>query len=214
MHYKKLLEAHKVYYSSGEGVWYYDEYMKEKNWHAWEKPELPVIEIMKLFGFILSWDPHFEGVLGKFKQAYEEIDPVIRSLKQEGIENINLRDEKVERNIREVFEKVANCALKFESTDASKILHTILPRLFVMWDRKIRQGLLGDRNRMYGKDYVDCFLPRMQEELDEAIGSCVLENDSPREEAIRKICKLCDDKTLPKLIDEFNWVKYTLKKEI
>ena len=65
-----------------------------------------------------------------------------------------------------------------------------------------------------GKDYAHRFLPLMQTELQEAISSCIVEEGLSREEAIQKISESCDDKSLPKLIDQFNYVKYTLRKQI
>ena len=215
MDYKKLLKAHQLYYDKGgEGVRYYDEYMKHKDWRSWENPQLPPIEIMKLFGFVLSWDAHFEGVPEKFKQIYQEIYPAIQNLGQERIENINLGEEAIRKNIWEVFDKVARCSRKFESTDASKILHTILPNLFVMWDRKIREKILGDEAVMRGVDYADYFLPKMQREINEAITSCMAENNLTYEKPILRISQMADGKTLAKLIDEFNWVQYALGERI
>ena len=58
--------------------------------------------------------------------------------------------------MRDVFDKVGNCTLidRYESTDASKILHTILPNFFVMWDDKIKEGVIQGRDNGAGL----CFL--------------------------------------------------------
>lgn len=129
MHYKKLLKAHKAFYSGEYRAQNYDEYMHHKDWQSWKSPVLPDIEVTKLWDFILSWDYHFKGNKGKFKLIYQEVYPIIQGLEQERIENIDFANDEVKTNIQEIFDKVARCPLedRYESTDASKILHTILP---------------------------------------------------------------------------------------
>lgn len=57
--------------------------------------------------------------------------------------------------------------------------------------------------------YVLEFLPKMQTELQEAIDSCVIDRKLEREKPIRYIRRTCGHETLPKLIDEHNFVIYT-----
>ena len=116
--------------------------------------------------------------------------------------------------IESVFDKVARCTLeyRYESTDASKILHTIVPEFFVMWDRNIRRAILGSEYRRFGYDYAYTFLPRIQAELKEAIITCMEDKGFHSEdESIEYIRRMCDGNTLAKLVDEYNYVVYTLK---
>lgn len=62
-----------------------------------------------------------------------------------------------------------------------------------------------------GQYYAYAFLPLPQRELAEAIETCMKERGLNREEAIHYICGNCDGKTLAKLADEYNYVKYTLE---
>jgi len=96
---------------------------------------------------------------------------------------------------------------RYESTDASKILHTIIPNFFVMWDKRIRDETVQGGVR--GAVYAFYFLPKMQGELKEAIETCMEDRRLTREDAIKYICEKCDGKTLAKLVDEFNYMKYT-----
>jgi len=209
MHYKELLQAHKDFYKPENiRAHYYDEYMKGKDWQSWGST-VPLCEVMKLFGFILGWEPEFQGDPGKFQQIYEEIYPVIKGLYQERIEDIDFSNEKLKQDIEQVFDKVAGCPARKrnEWTAASKILHTLLPNFFIMWDGKIRQKILGEgKNR--GRDYAYEFLPKMQAELEEALKTCMEDNSLSREESKRLLTRCCDGKTLPKLIDQFNYVRY------
>ena len=214
MHYKKLLEAHKAFYSGENRARYYDEYMRHKDWQSWGA-YVSDIEIIKLFGFILSWEAYFQGDLASFKQIYQEIYPIIQRLESERIENADFGAQELKGNICQAFDKVEKCtgSSRRETTAASKILHTILPNLFVMWDRDIRRTILGDEDK-HGKDYAYDFLPLMQREIREAINTCMTENNLDEEEAIRMISGYCDCKTLAKLIDELNYMQCHFKGRI
>lgn len=209
MHYKKLIEAHRLFYGGFEyRAPYYDDYMQSKNWKEWASDSVSIAEIEKLFHFIHKWDYHFKGKPEVFKKTYEYVYPIIEQLGHEKIEDSNLNDENLRRKIRYVFDRVADCpgTGRYESTDASKILHTLLPNFIVMWDNKIRDGMsVGKR----GISYANVFLPKVQEELEEAIRTCVDERGLTRVGAIAYIREQCDGKTLAKLADEYNYMKYT-----
>ena len=97
---------------------------------------------------------------------------------------------------------------RFESTDASKILDTILLNFFVMWDDAIKNWTVNGR-RM-GATYAFDFLPKVQRELEEAIKSCMTERKLTRAEAIKYIREATGGQTLAKLADEYNYTKYTI----
>jgi len=209
VHYKKLIEAHKLFYGGYEHrAPFYDNYMKSKKWEEWSSPSVSLDEIRKLFSFIRSWDRFFQGDEKKFQKIYKEIYPIIRELEHKNIENANFTDE-LKRKIRDVFDKVADCTStdRYESTDASKILHTILPNFFVMWDDSIKEWMV--QGRRTGATYAFYFLPIVQEELKEAIKTCIEERGLSRTGAIKYIREKCDGKTLAKLADEYNYMKYT-----
>ena len=210
MDHKKLIEGHKLFYEGECRAFNYDGYMKCKDWTCWVNPDLPIDEIRKLFNFIKSWDRFFQGDVELFRRIYAEVSSTMQKLKNERIEEANFTQE-LEIKVRDVFDKVANCTLidRYESTDASKILHTILPNFFVMWDDRIKEGVMQGRDN--GAAYAFYFLPKMQLELSEAIETCMEERKLNRTDAIRYICEKCDGKTLAKLVDEYNYMKYTKK---
>lgn len=105
-----------------------------------------------------------------------------------------------------------NEAGRYESTDASKIAHVILPDLFVMWDRKIREGIMGDPNLFYAENYVMKFLPQMKLELHNLIESCAATNLNEME-TIKTIEDICGGNTVTKLIDQYNYMTYTMSTE-
>jgi len=211
MHYIWIIWAHEAFYKYEPRANKYDMYMKIKDWRAWESKDLPSEEIEKLFNFIRSWDYHFKGDVEKFKEKYRKIFDAINDLKNKNIIDINIR--KYRSKIRRIFDEIADCTLtgRYESTDASKILHTILPNLFVMWDRNIRRGYLGNPNNKEGYYYAYKFLPIIQRNLISIIKSYI--NDHEKRDskvAINVIQTKCDGKSPPKLIDEFNYMTYTM----
>lgn len=208
MNYKKLIESHKLFYQIERRAFNYDGYLKCKDWACWNTPDLSINEIKFLFNFIKSWDRFFQGDIDLFREIYKEVFPTLQKLKSERIEYVNLTKE-LTTEIRNIFDKVANCTIinRYESTDASKILHTILPEFFVMWDDRIKEKTVNGGGN--GAVYAIRFLPKIQSDLREAIGTCMRERDVSREEAIKYICDSCDGKTLAKLVDEYNYMKYT-----
>ena len=210
MDYKKIIESHKLFYEGEYRAFNYDGCMKCKDWTCWVNPDLPIDEIKKLFNFIKSWDRFFQGDVELFRGIYAEIASTLQKLKDERIDDASFTEE-LKIRVRDAFDKVANCTLigRHESTDASKILHTILPNFFVMWDDRIKEGVIQGRDN--GAAYAFYFLPKMQSELREAIETCMEERKLNRADAIRYICEKCDGKTLAKLADEYNYMKYTKK---
>lgn len=210
MHYRDLQITHKAFWKIERRAKHYDKYMKErKDWKKWPN-SVSLEEIKKLLDFIPKWDSHFRGKdPERFGKIYNEILPVIKKLKPERLENANFNTELIQK-IQKIFDEVAQCSGRaYESTDCSKILHTILPHLIVMWDRGIRKGILGHENKKEGAVYSLEFLPQMQIELQEAINTCIEEKGLKPEEAIEYIRRSCGYETLPKLVDEYNYVIYT-----
>ncbi len=214
MKYPDLLLAHGAFYKHEPRAKFYDEYLRKKNDQDWLSPNLPDEEIEKLFQFIKRWDFHFRGDEGKFKENYSQIHNRILELNDESFYTIDLSLQKNVSNITKVFNCMASCNYegRHESTDASKIIHAINPQLFVMWDRKIRKGVMGGENIQYA-DYYIIFLQRMKDELRELISSCIENSEYSEEESLKIIEELCDRKTIAKLLDEYNYMTYTLPNE-
>lgn len=214
-HYTDLLKAHKIFIDI-EGRWkFYDAYMKNKDSEAWFKSgDIPLKEGLLLFGFVHSWDPNFQGDLAKFLEIYKDISPILKKFEHTTIIKVDLSDE-VKNSICIIFDKIAMCprTKRFESTDASKILHAIIPNLFVMWDDKIRRAIVGNEGRN-GRCYAFEFLPKMQESAKEYLDSYLKEKGGNYESATLQISKMTDNYSLAKLIDEYNYVRYTKRKSL
>ena len=210
MYYEDLYLVHGAFWNIERRAKFYEEYMKEiKDWRKWPN-SVDLFEVQKLLGFIIKWDMHLRMRNPEdLYKIYKEIHPMIVELNGKRLEDINLAVD-VTKQIGYIFDKIAPCSIEaYESTDCSKILHTVLPHLIVMWDMKIRKGILGDENKKSGAVYALEFLPQMQIELREAIATCMDERRLNREEAIKHISEVCGYESLPKLIDEHNYVIYT-----
>ena len=104
------------------------------------------------------------------------------------------------------FEELAEFSDYYYSTAASKILHTINPNLFVMWDRKIRKCRKVSGMGL-GREYVHVFLLKMQRIADEAIKQVEAQEGLSREVAIKCFTEHCKyNNSLAKIIDEYNFV--------
>lgn len=212
MHYTKLIKAHQAFYEGEYRARNYDKYIRgQKNRTEWQSPIVPIYEIEKLFKFIRSWDRFFRGEPIVFQKIYGEIYPILESMKSENIVHADFSNNEFQSKIGHIFNKVANCTSigRYESTDASKIIHTILPSFFVMWDDEIKNWTVHGKND--GSAYAHEFLPLIQKELLEAIETCMKERKLEKSDAAAQISYECGYQTLAKLADEYNYVRYTLK---
>ncbi len=210
MHYRDLFVTHKAFWALESRAKHYDIYMKEvKDWTKWPE-SVDLFEIEKLLRFIPKWDMHFRMKNSmKVFSVYQEILPVLIKVKGLKLESVNL-DTALREDIGNIFDKLAPSSEEaYESTDCSKILHTILPHLIVMWDMRIRAGILGNEQKKFGVIYASEFLPLMQTELREALAVCIDDRKLNFENACAFIRGSCGYETLPKLVDEHNYVIYT-----
>lgn len=210
MYYAKLIKAHQLFYDTEPRAHFYDDYMQERNEKEWHTGNIPIREIDKLFKFVREWEYHFQGDPAVFKRIYDGNYPTIKSLSTETIEDADLYNPALRMKIRYIFDRIADCAgmRRYESTDTSTILHTIVPKLFIIWDNNIKKSVSVQSR---GANYSGVFLLKMQRELNEAIKTCMCENRIDRSAAISFIETQCGSKTLAKLADEYNYMKYAKK---
>lgn len=214
-HYTDLIKSHRLY-SELEGRWrFYDAYMNSREPNAWlRSPDVPLREGILLFGWVHSWDPHFQGDLARFLQIYEDIFPILKRFEHNTIMDIEFTPD-VKSSLCVIFDRMAMCCKtgRFESTDTSKILHGILPQLFVMWDERIRRNTVGAQNRD-GRGYAYRFLPSMHKLAGGMISSYAREKQCDYESASQAISAMADNQTLAKLIDELNYLRFTMRRSL
>jgi len=152
-------------------------------------------------------------------EVLKRIDNLFTCLKDEDIVSITfdkfvIVDEQklqIKEVIKKIYEDLSPVTSppvgKAGHTATSKIMHMVNPELFVMWDKKIR-----DNYGCYGSSegYVN-FLQKMQGMIKELIKNYSQTHNIREEEAKEEIRKKCHDlkKTLAKLIDQYNYLKFT-----
>lgn len=106
---------------------------------------------LALVWLVHSWNNHFQGNVLKFLQIYQDVFQLIKEVELETLVTINFSP-RVKNTLWILFDRVAYCCLsrRFELTNASKILHGILPELFVMWDGEIKGAIIGKRQNRSG----------------------------------------------------------------
>jgi hypothetical protein len=208
--YKQLIENHHLFLKAETRAINYEDYLSCKDWKYWFNPNIPLYEIKTLFKFVKSWDRFFRCDVELFQKKYPKILLILKKLKDELIEETKFSQE-IKENVRDVFDLVASCGLYnlYESTGASIILHLILPHFFVPWDKKIKAKMFGGGG--LGAVYAFRFLPKMQLELNKAIKTCMEDKWMKRKDAIRYIRKQTNDASLPRLIDEYNYMKFSIE---
>jgi len=178
-----------------------------------------------VLAFLKDWNRRVKVDLIKLKQAIEKYELVLRKLREETIISIDLKGQiHLDNQVRPLHDVVAELFDVFSSvsdmrrnyTGASKILHVLVPEFFVMWDRTI-QCAYGCR---IGEDDADeryfNFLVRVQKEAKEAVQSYCNERNCTVDVAIGKIRELVYEDgfhTLPRLVDIYNYQKYTEGKD-
>jgi len=214
LHYTDLLKADRLFHHLEKRYHFYDAYMAAKDPAAWfRSAQVPLKEGLFLFGWVHTWDRNFEGDLARILKIYGDIFPDMKSLENESLIDIDFSTRNTKR-VSLVFDSMASCckSRRYESTDASKMLHVIIPKLFVMWDDKIRSNLVDGRRD--GKCYAEEFMPSMQRLLRQSLESYIQENGGDYENASNQISQLANYHTLAKLIDEFNYLRFTLNKTL
>jgi hypothetical protein len=191
---------------------YYDLYFRDKKTGLWESPETITLgEIERLVLFLNQWASHYENSptqQTRLLSAVRKTFPFLEAVKDSTLQTIDLGDASVRGLISGAFQEIASCGTRYEATATSKILHTIRPELFVMWDSAIQ---FGYALRGTGEDYAERFLPRIQKLASRAVDEYSRAYKVPEDRAVRGLTK-CGH-SLAKVLDEYNYTKFTLKSD-
>ena len=125
------------------------------------------------------------------------------------LENVTLKFLIDDNDIQEGFKIIASAKAgrrTIGATATSKILHMVNPNFFVMADENIRFAYGCSENEL---GYVN-FMWRMKLLSEALIEDYSNARKVPKDKAFQKLALECQSAatTLPKLIDEYNWVKY------
>lgn len=205
MLYEAIILGSEIYRSCGYGSKYDDALKKQCSWANPNKPTLE--EVKDLKRFVNRWSSHMQAKPEEIQSALHKILPDLNCLlRGKNILTVDLDDPCTSGLICRSFEKLATCNTegRYEAVGASKILHVIFPKFFVMWDRAIARGY--DYHRQQWPPYTD-FLQRMQWLAKCAVGQVMRECRCSCEEAIKRLTR--DGRSLAKTLDEYNFIKFT-----
>jgi hypothetical protein len=196
---------------------FYDNYLAGKRWQLWKQEgTIDLVEIERLILFLNQWRTHYENSRAtqqSLLEAIQSVFPLLQALEAESLMGVDFKrllmpGTTVSQAIEQIFERIASCGRRYESTGTAKIMHTINPGLFVMWDSSICGGYAVNG---HGYDHGHRFLPRIQKLARNAIREYTQTQGGSQEQAIVALCK-CGH-TLAKVLDEYNYTKFTLKRD-
>lgn len=156
--------------------------------------DLHVVRVFK--PFLIQWGM-MARTLGRKKfnwtrlgRTLRNLEPHFKALRSKSFLHVNFEDKEISENIQKVYRELSKIK-HVGPTAVSKILHLINPEIFVMWDEKIRDMY---NVRGSAKGYLK-FLSKNQRLL----------KDVFNEKECHELRLKFGNKTMAKLIDEFNW---------
>lgn len=224
MHWTKLVSATKLFRDAYRGAELYDNYMASEDASKWLEDRPPDLAGARLLiSFINQWATRSPLKPEELLSGYISVLPELQLLAGLRFETLELSasvddaGKTVASTIANVFDGIARCGRRYESTGASKILHLLRPELFVMWDLRIAAGygLCKDveQPRPNGAEYANIFLRRLTYEADGALESYTLEKHVDRHQAVADMLHISGAPTFAKLLDEYNFMKFTVGEE-
>jgi hypothetical protein len=174
-------------------------------------------DVKRIFSFLNRWGQcRLKCSHENFIEGYKKVAYLLKPFRRMKLEYFTDFDQLLDiQNERIDVKKVIHCAFDglmnirgFGPVSTSKTLHLVAPGFFVMWDKEICQSYCLRLNGYY---YANHFMPKMREELEEAINDLMKNRRLDREGAIQHIYRETQrihgmNKTLAKSIDEFCWV--------
>jgi len=170
-------------------------------------------EVIKIIDFLVEWK--CRGLVGsssldiqKMSRQLEDMKKTLRSLNNEfkklklkgyTLKDVPLENENIKKTILTIYKDIDSIK-QIGPTAASKIMHIINPRLFIMWDEAIRSD---KRGYGYGRGTADQYVEFMKKMQSIAITLKTNWEEKEIEIVIKK------RRTLTKLMDEVNYMGIT-----
>lgn len=218
--YKDLFDANLIFEKTDRA--YDQDWIVAKKFVNWDNlSSLSRKEVMlRVVTFLNRWKSRLKRtwkLVDAIIEAHRDSIPYLIALENECLWDLDFEKKllvgdhsmKTSEAIYSVFKRFRDIGYRLRETAASKLLHMINPNLFIMWDTKIAKAYKVSKTPT---GYTYEFLPIMEEKLNQVINSYMEDFKRIREEAIYKLNSYRPYKTLVKLLDEFNWVEYTLMK--
>ena len=209
-------------YHEGDG-YSYDEsyacYRKAKDQDKWNNPTtLDCDEVKRLVRFANKWKsrvPKNDETIRRLLNNLKNEVPRLNTLQNATLLDVKF-DESTMQMIARCFDIITGSPVRNDGVTVirrpvgiSKMLHVAInPNLFVMWDSAIQggHGPMLDT----GYEYAHIFLPKMQRIAKQAVNQVMKEEGLSCADAIQSFTDHCEkNNSLAKIIDEYNYAKYT-----
>jgi predicted nucleic acid-binding OB-fold protein len=163
--------------------------------------------------FLVQWGM-MGRVVGREKLEWEKLGKTLRSLEKEFKKLRGKRfltvdfDEFLSGSITTIYRELDDIPYIGSPTAISKILHLLNPEIFVMWDNDIRKNYKKKNKHIHDtpEGYLE-FLKQTQKELKEAFEERQKQTGKNFDEIEKEIRGRYKNKTLARIIDEYNWPK-------
>jgi len=139
------------------------------------------------FRVLKNEESEYRKMLDGLEKTIDKGKPKFDSLRWKDFKTFKFKE--IETSMKEVYSELSNIK-GVEHTGASKVMHLLNRDLFLMWDSDMRKKYGYKRYKPDADSYV-----RYHEKM---------------QETVKNIKWNRSDKTLPKAIDEFNFVNITL----
>ena len=212
MLYEEIRQRCRMYHERDEFAYdgSYRRYNKAKDQAKWDNPKtLDYAEVSRLVDFLNEWKTRMpsnsDNITHLLNNLRSEL-PLLNTLRSATLLDVNF-DETTKQTIAKCFDGIAQTQ-RYESVGASKMLNVAInPNLFVIWDTAIQSGYGLGR---YGSEYAREFLPKMQRIAKRAVDQVRTEEGLSCADAIQSFTDHCEKSySLAKIIDEYNYTKYT-----
>lgn len=209
MIYKKLKKVVRLYEKYWDGAYFeaYDylrNYLKNNKLSDIrnEDIERSISKFFKIWMKMMRIKWSDQKIIHNIKEIVRLFSRHFDKLKNEKLEEIEF-DENIRTTIEKIFNAFRNIEVgggrRLGSVGTSKMMHIILPELFPMWDIQIRYSY--GYNNDDAENFIQ-FMKKMQEEAKELLKSW----GKTKEELCNEFEFHRERRTLPKLIDEYNFV--------
>ncbi len=205
----------------------YEELMNNQHFTKALRTSPGLKEMHKIIKFLNSWRCRIKSRTESEKSLLSVIIEnltLVSVLRNYTIQDINFDKVIYENNfslkvkdlVILVYSKFRDMNFKFGITATTKLLHILVPELFVMWDKAIFNYYRGvDANVSdSGPGYVNflILMKKLAAEINDNFQSAELHPSAKGKEPSSYLSMMLDckpPKTLAKLLDEYNWVTIT-----
>lgn len=163
--------------------------------------------------FLIQWGMMGRTV-GRKGLDWKKLGETLRSLENDfdvlrnrRFLTIDFNERNVSIAIKNIFSRIRSIPYIGGHTSTPKIMHLLNPEIFVMWDEDIRKSYQERNSRITDspRGYLE-FLKQTQEELMRSIRGRQERTGRGLDEVETEIRSKYKNKTLARIIDEYNWM--------